>query len=295
MHQFAEVTTGRFAPTPSGPLHFGSLVTAVASYCQAKSVNGNWLVRIEDLDTPRVIDGAADEILETLEHYGFEWDGEVLYQSQRFEIYQQYLEQLMEQDVVYGCSCSRKAIQEYPHRTGSLGIIYPGFCRQKKLNLKRLKLRLNIKPAGQVEFNDYHYGTIRRDMDSEIGDVILKRQDGIFAYHLAVVIDDALQQINEIVRGADLIDATCIHIYLNRLFGFSSAEYLHIPLILNEAGDKLSKQTGATALTSDSPGLKLIKALNILGQNTPTELSSYKPVEILKYAISHWDCRNIPV
>ncbi|MCK4708652.1 MAG: tRNA glutamyl-Q(34) synthetase GluQRS [Gammaproteobacteria bacterium] len=288
------IITGRFAPTPSGPLHYGSLVSAVASYCHSKSVNGRWLLRIEDLDTPRVVTGAADSILQTLELYGFEWDGEILYQSQRFDIYEEFLQILIQQNLVYACSCSRKYLQQHPHQTGPLGAIYPGNCRHKQLDFKSLKLRLNIEPAGVIEFSDRHYGTIQQNMDKESGDFIIKRQDGIYAYHLAVVVDDALQKVNDIVRGADLLEASFIHIYLNSLLGFSSAEYLHVPLIKNKTGEKLSKQSGAEGLTLDNPGKQLVKALVFLGQNIPTELSSYKPADILHYAIEHWDSRKIP-
>ncbi len=287
------ITTGRFAPTPSGPLHFGSLVTAVASYCHAKSMKGKWLVRIEDLDTPRVTTGAADDILLAIEAFGFEWDDDVLYQSQRFQIYQGYLDELIQLGIVYGCNCSRKKLLEKPHHTGPLGTIYGGYCRHKHQQLNNIKLRLNTEQAGKIEFTDQYYGTINRDIDSEIGDIILKRQDGIYAYHLAVVIDDALQQVNYIVRGADLIDATCVHLYLNRLFGFPDAQYLHVPLVKNKYGEKLSKQSGATALSVENPEKLLLKALHILGQNTPAELSTYKPVEILQYAITHWDSKKI--
>ncbi len=295
MQQAQAKPAGRFAPTPSGPLHFGSLVSAIASYCHAKSKDAKWLVRIEDIDTPRVITGATENILRTLEIYGFEWDGEILYQSQRFEIYQHYLNQLIQQDFIYGCSCSRKKLQEQSQVSGPLGTIYGGYCRHTKLPLNNVKLRLNVESAGLVKFHDQHYGEISRNLEEEIGDIILKRKDGIYAYHLAVVIDDALQQINEIVRGADLLDSTCVHIYLNKLFSFSNAQYLHIPLIKNKDGDKLSKQTGASALPVDKPQIPLLKALQFLGQNTPQELASYKPEEILHYAVTHWDSKNIPI
>ena len=288
------LTTGRFAPTPSGPLHFGSLVTAVASYCHAKSVKGHWLLRIDDLDTPRVVKGASDNILATLEAYGFEWDKEVLYQSQRFEIYQEFLQILIQHDLVYACDCSRRYLKKNPHQTGPLGSIYPGNCRQKKLDFKSQKLRLNLDQAGTIEFNDLHYTTVRQNVSSEAGDFVIRRQDGIYAYHLAVVVDDAFQQVNEIVRGADLLETTGIHLYLNNLLGFSSAQYLHVPLIKNKRGQKLSKQTGAEALTLDKSAEQLVKALAFLGQNTPEELSFYKPADVLQYAIYHWDSRKIP-
>lgn len=294
MEQSARTTTGRFAPTPSGQLHFGSLVAAVASYCHTKSTHGRWLLRIEDLDTPRVVKGSADNILHTLEAFGFEWEGEVLYQSQRFEIYQEFLQDLIKQGHVYACNCSRKSLLKKPHQTGPLGPIYPGYCRIKKLDINSFKLRLNIEPAGLIEFKDKFYGTFKLNLSSEVGDIVLKRLDGIYAYHLAVVIDDALQQVNNIVRGADLLGSTCIHIYLNKLLGFSTAEYLHIPLIKNKQGVKLSKQTGAQSIQIDNASAQLVSCLKFLGQNTVADLIHCRPDEILQYAIRQWDSSKIP-
>jgi glutamyl-Q tRNA(Asp) synthetase len=294
MQQSAQTRTGRFAPTPSGPLHFGSLVAAVASYCQSKSVNGNWLVRIEDIDTPRVIKGSADNILHTLENFGFEWDGEVLYQSQRFKIYEEFLQTLISQGFIYACNCSRKSLLGSPIQTGPLGKIYPGNCRTKQLDLHTLKLRLNTETVGSIEFHDNHFDTFQLNLTDEVGDIILKRQDGVYAYHLAVVIDDALSHITDIVRGADLLGSTCIHLHLNRLFKFSTANYLHIPLIKNKTGDKLSKQTGAKGLSIQKAPEQILDALNFLGQKIPAELSTYEPSYILKYAKDHWDSKKIP-
>lgn len=294
MPQPTTIKTGRFAPTPSGPLHFGSLVAAIASYCHSKSNNGQWLVRIEDLDTPRVIKGSADNILQTLETFGFEWDGEVLYQSQRFEIYEEYLQQLISTGLVYACNCSRRSLLNSPQHSGPLGKIYPGICRSKHLNLDPLKPRLNLQTAGSIEFNDIHFGPFKLDLANESGDIILKRQDGVYAYHLAVIIDDAFQQITDIVRGADLLASTTIHLHLNKLLGFQSAEYLHIPLVHCATGEKLSKQTGAKSLSVEIASKQLCDALSFLGQKTTTELYNCKPGDILKYATEHWDSTKIP-
>ncbi len=294
MPQSTTIRTGRFAPTPSGPLHFGSLVAAVASYCHSKSIDGQWLMRIEDIDTPRVIKGSADNILQTLEKFGFEWDGEVLYQSQRFEIYEEYLQQLISTGLVYACNCSRKSLLKSPQHSGPLGKIYPGICRSRHLNLNPLKLRLNLEAAGLIEFNDSHFGPFKLDLTTEAGDIIVKRQDGVYAYHLAVIIDDAFQQVTDIVRGADLLASTSIHLHLNKLLGFPSAEYLHIPLIKCETGEKLSKQTGAKGLSVEIASKQLLDALSFLGQKTTTELYDCKPGDILKYATEHWDSTKIP-
>ncbi len=285
---------GRFAPTPSGPLHSGSLVTAVASYCHSRSIKGQWLLRIEDLDTPRVVKGSADNIIHTLEAFGFEWDGEVIFQSQRFELYDEYLQHLISQGVVYGCNCSRKKLLKEEHQIGPLGSIYPGYCRHKKLALNSFKLRLNIETADNIAFTDQLFGPIKLDLQKDSGDFILKRLDGIYAYHLAVIIDDFLQQVTDIVRGADLLESSCLHIHLNQLLGFSNADYLHIPLIKNDVGDKLSKQTGAKSLSIKKASTELLNSLIFLGQDAPAELADYKPADILAYAITHWDVSKIP-
>jgi glutamyl-Q tRNA(Asp) synthetase len=272
----------------------GSLVTAVASYCQTKAAGGKWLLRIEDLDTPRVIDGCADNILRTLDYFGFEWDGEVLYQSQRFDQYQQILQQLIDRQLIYACECSRRSIQQASHRSGPLGVIYPGNCLKKPLSFDSCSLRLKVEPAGSIEFYDQHYGNYCLDLPTEVGDIVLRRSDGIYAYHLAVVADDAFQNINQIVRGADLLHSTCIHLYLNELLGYPDAAYTHIPLIKNSDGEKLSKQTGAEALSIEHAGNQLLQALQVLGQPMPKEMIRASVQEILQYAVSHWDANNIP-
>lgn len=290
------MNNGRFAPTPSGPLHQGSLVTAVASYCEAKSQQGKWLIRIEDLDTPRIVKGSADNILYTLEAFGFEWDDEVLYQSQRFAAYQETIQLLIRQELIYACSCSRKSLLQQQANTGPLGIIYPGICRKKKLPLNAAyNLRLNLQHAGEYQFIDRHYGTFGLNLGTQIGDIIIKRLDGVFAYHLAVVMDDHLQQVKHIVRGADLLEVTPLHLYLNSLLGFQDASYLHLPLIRAADGQKLSKQTGAKALDSRRISEHLYAALRFLGQPISEKMVAEAPTEILSYAVDHWDAGLIPV
>lgn len=286
--------TGRFAPTPSGPLHFGSLVTAVASYCHAKVQHQKWLLRIEDLDTPRIVKGSADDILRTLDAFGFEWDGDIVYQSQRFEAYEDAIQKLIRQGILYACECSRKQLMSSAHSTGPLGLIYPGLCRNKKLKPEKLSLRLNVDQAGTIEFNDTHFGRYQLNLTRDVGDIVLKRIDGIYAYHLAVVIDDAFQGVSEIVRGADLLEVTCVHLYLNELLQLPAAHYLHIPLIKNADGKKLSKQSGATGLDILSASELLLDALYFLGQEIPEETISLKPAQLLEYAISIWNSDNIP-
>ena len=286
--------TGRFAPTPSGPLHFGSLVTAVASYCHARAQNGNWLLRIEDLDTPRVVEGSADNILHTLEHFGFEWDGEVVYQSQRFDRYEQILQEFKSRKLLYSCECSRRSLKSQQLEKGPLGLIYPGHCRHRNLTNKLCSQRLNVEHAGRQEFIDDHYGPYELDISTQVGDIVLKRIDGVYAYHLAVVVDDDYQGINHIVRGVDLLEVTSIHLYLYSLLNMEVPGYLHVPLIKNSDGKKLSKQTGATALDINQASSLLADALLFLGQTVHTELRSLKPVEVLNYAVSIWDPTRLP-
>ena len=283
---------GRFAPTPSGPLHFGSLVTAVASYCHAKSQQGKWLLRMEDVDTPRNVNGAASDILFTLEAFGFQWDGEVEYQSDRFDHYQQVLDSLIERRLCYACECSRRTLREAEALQGPLGLIYPGFCRDKWLDKKGHSIRANTGDCC-INFVDQVYGRIQFNLSRQLGDFVVKRADGIYAYHLAVVIDDERQGINQIVRGADLLEASCLHLYLQQLLGYRQPQYLHVPLVKNALGDKLSKQTGAEALDHSSKNGLLSKALVVLGQQVDSEMQDFSTTEILNFAIQNWEPNNI--
>ena len=286
---------GRFAPTPSGPLHMGSLVTALASYCEAKSHDGKWLVRMEDLDTPRVVKGAADNILATLEAFGFEWDDDILYQSQRFDAYQEVIQRWIDERILFACDCSRKSLARQNLHYGPLGMIYPGHCRLKNLDMHQdYSLRLNLQQAGTISFSDKLYGNLELDLSNQVGDIVIKRIDGIYAYHLAVVVDDAYQQVSHIVRGADLLEVTALHIYLNRLLKFNDAGYMHLPLIKNPDGKKLSKQTGARAIDVTQASSQIISALEFLGQKPDKKLAHETPKEILKVALAHWDPSRIP-
>jgi len=280
---------GRFAPTPSGPLHFGSLVTAVASYCEAKSQQGQWLLRIEDVDTPRNVEGSAKDIIATLEAFGFEWDGEIEYQSDQFEYYQQVLQTLLDQNRCYACECSRRSLREAHAQTGPLGLIYPGLCRQKRLDRENHSIRVDTSANSKITYTDRVYGPVTFDIARQLGDFVLRRADGVFAYHLAVVIDDQRQGINQIVRGADLLEATCLHLFLQGLLDYRIPEYLHIPLVRNAQGDKLSKQTGATAIDLDKKVLHLIAALKTLGQPVNADMQQASVQEILNTAVIAWD------
>jgi glutamyl-Q tRNA(Asp) synthetase len=284
---------GRFAPTPSGALHFGSLVAALASYCDIRSQQGRFLLRIEDVDTPRVVVGAADQILRDLETFGFSWDGEVLYQSTRFEHYRHTLDQLLQQGDCYACQCSRRSLREQRVSSGPLGQIYPGLCRHKMLDRKGRSLRMSTAMDTEVRFQDRVYGDFAMNLETQVGDFVLRRNDGVYAYHLAVVVDDELQGVNQIVRGADLLENTCLHLHLQQRLGFSTPTYLHLPLVSNTAGVKLSKQTGAKPLDYDRASNLLITALQHLGQQPPPQLGNESPAEILRWSCAHWDPSQI--
>lgn len=284
---------GRFAPTPSGPLHFGSLITAVASYCHSKSQDGQWLVRIEDVDTPRVVKGATSQILSALETYGFEWDGDLLYQSNRFEYYQSRLDELLEAKVCYPCECSRRSLRESNVSSGLIGQIYPGFCRNKNLSSIQHSIRLNTEMAIISQFQDQVYGDIELNLNQQVGDFVLKRVDGIYAYHFAVVLDDNSQNINQVVRGADLLLSTCLHLYLQQILKLPAPRYLHLPLVKNSDGKKLSKQTGAKAIDINNPSATLISALEFLNQPIQQDWRDLKPRDLLQQASKYWDHKLI--
>ena len=284
---------GRFAPSPTGPLHFGSLVAAVGSYLQAKSHQGQWLVRMEDLDPPREMAGAADAILRTLDRFGLHWDGPVLYQSRRKEAYLEALKTLRATGLLYACGCSRKQISLISER-GPFGPVYPGLCRSaNRRDQSRTALRIQVDDQ-LVEFCDAIHGNYGQRLESEVGDFVVRRADGLFAYQLAVVVDDAEQGVTEVVRGSDLLDNTPRQIYLQRLLGYSQPGYAHLPLALNAAGQKLSKQNGARAVDDERPHLTLLRVLDFLNQSPPSELCEAELDEIWQWAITHWSLAAIP-
>ena len=300
---------GRFAPSPTGALHFGSLISAVASYCDAKANGGKWLLRIEDLDKSREVKGAADTILQQLEAFGFEWDGEnfnskILYQSKRDDFYAGALNQLQKQALIYPCTCTRKEIADSSSIQGIDGLIYPKTCLNKpapELNHSSAGLQANIHEAYRavvadknITFFDAIQGEITQNLARDVGDFIVKRADGLFAYQLAVVVDDAAQDITHIVRGADLLDSTPRQIYLQQLLGLPTPHYAHNPIATNHAGEKLSKQTLAEPLSTRLAGHQLFDALSFLGQHPPTEIKSNNLAEIWHWAITHWTMANVP-
>ena len=275
---------GRFAPSPTGPLHFGSLLAATASYLQARCQRGRWLLRIEDIDPPREPPGADKLILEALEVYGFEWDGPITYQSPFTPHHKQLVTALVEAGQAYPCSCSRRELADALR--GPLGAIYPGTCRDGcTADDVAIRVRTTDEP---IEFDDFLQGPQCQCLESESGDFVIRRRDGLIAYHLAVVVDDYDQGITEVVRGVDLLDSTERHIWLQRLLGFSTPSYVHIPVAVNAEGQKLSKLTGASPIDTTQPSGTLFRALAALGQDPPPDLEGETPAAIWQWALSHW-------
>lgn len=291
---------GRFAPSPTGPLHFGSLVAAVASYLDAKSRGGEWLVRIEDLDPPRVARGAADDILRTLDACGMQWDGAIVYQSTRFDAYHSALHRLRQRGVIYPCACSRREIADSA-LAGIEGPVYPGTCRNG-IAVGKTANALRVDTRGvSIVFDDAVQGPVRQNLETEVGDFVLYRADQVFAYQLAVVIDDAGRGITDIVRGADLLHSTPRQIYLQQLLCFPTPRYAHIAVAVNAQGEKLSKQTHAPAIDAAAPLPALIAALRFLGQQPPHELSGRSGARsdstlssLWQWAIANWRIERVP-
>ena len=271
---------GRFAPSPSGRLHFGSAVAAIASYVQARYQGGVWHLRIDDLDPPREQSGAAQQILSDLESLGLEWDGPVVYQSQQSEFYDAALAALDTAGFAFSCSCTRKQLG---------GKIYPGTCRNG-LKAGSAERTIRVKVGSKcVSFDDIARGPQTQNLATEVGDFVLRRADGYYAYHLAVVIDDARLGASEIVRGVDLLESTGRQIHLQHLFGYETPRYCHIPVVLNERGTKLSKQSFAKPIAGLNAADVLSEALDFLGFRPPKEIYASSTREILDWAIQVWD------
>lgn len=273
---------GRFAPSPTGPLHFGSLLTAVASYCDAKSQNGTWLVRIEDTDIPRIYPGSETHILQCLDAFAFEPDADIIFQKDRLDLYQDVLNQLQQQDLVYACQCTRKML-------GS-NAIYAGTCRKLKLPFDNQAIRVKVSDQ-LICFDDRLQGQHCSNLAHDLGDFVLKRRDGIINYQLAVVVDDYLQGMTHVVRGADLLDNTERQIWLGQLLGYPRLSYMHLPLAMNAQGQKLSKQNLAQALDPTQAPQLLQQAIAALHQ-LPVELDC--PARMLAQAVAQWDVSRIP-
>jgi glutamyl-Q tRNA(Asp) synthetase len=279
---------GRFAPSPTGPLHFGSLVAATASYLDAKANDGKWLVRMEDLDPPREPPGTASHILATLEAFGLEWDETVLYQSKRTQAYEEALQTLSR--YTYRCDCSRKEIADSALQ-GIEGAIYPGTCRHRQNPSGAWRLRTDMQA---IEFDDLLQSAQSQTLERDIGDFVVKRADQLYAYQLAVAVDDAFQNITHVVRGADLLASTPRQIYLQRLLRLASPYYAHLPVAVNAQGEKLSKQTLAVALDTSHVASLICQALTFLGQHPPDTLSDGAIHEVWSWAVSHWKLNTVP-
>jgi len=280
---------GRFAPSPTGPLHFGSLVAAVASYLQARSNDGLWLLRIEDIDPPRAQPGASGDIIEALERYGFEWDGDVIFQSTNRAAHLSALASLVDQELAYRCRCSRRDLVDA--QRGAMGTIYPGNCRNGcEPGESAIRLRTN---DSAIVFDDALQGRIKQHLESESGDFVIRRRDGLIAYHLAVVVDDEIQGVTEIVRGIDLLDSTPRQIYLQQLLGYRTPSYIHIPVVTHADGDKWSKLTGAPAISLDSKARNLCAALDALRQEPPPDLSNATLSEVWFWALKNWQMEKL--
>ncbi len=290
---------GRFAPSPSGPLHFGSLVAALGSYLQAKANQGLWFVRIEDIDKPREQAGAVNQILDGLEAFGMKWDLDVrtsdslqpndrncIVQSNRLDRYQEVLDYLSELKAIYACECTRKQIKQ-------AGGLYQGTCANKQLPFNEQAIRLHI-PDPVTHFEDLLYQNVQAPSDFASEDFIVKRRDGLFAYQLVVVVDDIDQGITEVVRGADILELTVRQLSLYQLFNATSPRYLHLPLAVAKPGFKLSKQNHAQAINIDNPQPELISALSFLGLNPDPELVAAPVDEIIQWASNNWKLSQLP-
>jgi glutamyl-Q tRNA(Asp) synthetase len=279
------VEVGRFAPSPTGPLHFGSLLTAVASFVHIRANGGRWLLRIEDLDTPRCAPGASDSILQTLERHALWWD-DLTYQHERIALYRHALDRLEDAGHTFACTCSRSQLHDAD--------IYPGTCRERAPPSRgSSSIRLRV-PVRRMEFVDGVQGRYSQRLDLDVGDFIVYRRDGIFAYQLAVVVDDADQRITHVLRGADLFDNTPRQLLLFELLGVAAPKYLHVPVLVDRSGQKLSKQTAATAVQNDSASENLLAALQLLGQDPPSSLHRAKPRAILDWGVAHWNTEFVP-
>lgn len=281
MHPAPVRPVGRFAPSPTGPLHFGSLITAVASYCDVKSRGGEWLLRVEDTDTPRIQAGAEQQILEALEAFGLHADRTIVRQQDRLTHYEQALDRLATQQLTYACACSRKILQGHTR--------YPATCRHAHLDPTGHAIRLKVDHR-EICFTDLIQGTQTENLQQSIGDFVLKRRDGMISYQLAVVVDDAAQGVTDVMRGADLLDNTARQIWLGQCLGLPALRYAHLPLAMNASGQKLSKQNLAQALDYRQASQLIRQALLALGQPDPSTGSA---AQRLQHGVHYWRLAHI--
>jgi len=286
---------GRFAPSPTGPLHFGSLLAAVGSYCMARRAGGRWLLRIEDLDTPRVVPGAADQIMNAMEQLGLLWDGPVVWQSRRQEAYLAALERLQQQGLLFDCACSRREILASAPHPGEEGPVYPGTCRYGLAPGRAARAQRIKVSRERICFADEVYGQREQRLAAAVGDFVLRRADGLFAYQLAVVVDDADAGVTQVVRGADLLSSTPRQIFLQRCLDYRTPRYCHLPLVLSRQGEKISKRHGdANMIPAGREGELLGRALRFLGQDVPAVIDRSPANEVLAWGVAHFDVSLVP-
>ena len=282
---------GRFAPSPTGPLHIGSLATAVASYLHAKKANGEWLLRIEDIDHSREQPGSADSIRATLDAFELGWDRDVFYQSSEIESYRSVAEKLIPLGLAFRCSCTRSQLQ-ITAKLGKLGIRYPGHCRMRKYHDKPTAIRVLAEPD-EIIFTDGLQGRQKKYLSQLTGDYTIIRRDTLPSYNLSTVLDDSSQGVTHVVRGVDLLELTGVHIHLQRTLGIQTPEYLHLPIIVDANGQKLSKQTGAAPVINKHAANLSVTLLAYLGLQLPNELIGSSPSELWAWAIQHWNPKTI--
>jgi len=286
---------GRFAPSPTGPLHFGSLVAATASYLDARHAGGDWLLRIEDLDPPREVPGSAEQIVATLAALGFQWTGPVVKQSERHATYQAALDRLVAAGHAFPCSCSRTELQaaQPPGHDQSDELYYPGWCRNGVRTPDRpTAIRFRVAP-GTIAFADQLQGLQTADLARDTGDFVIRRRDSLFAYQLAVVVDDAAQNVTHVVRGADLLGSTARQVALQAALGLTTPVYAHLPLAIDANGIKLSKSTGAAAVDARQPARELWRTLQFLKQGPPPDLRRGPVASLWEWAIEHWQAQPL--
>lgn len=292
-HDMNAIYRGRFAPSPTGPLHAGSLVAALGSYLEARTNHGVWLVRIDDLDPLRVVRGSADEILRTLEACALEWDGGIVYQSTRGPAYHAAVHALRGAGRLYACACSRREIAE-AGLFGIEGYVYPGTCRGGLPETRAARAWRLATDENAIAFDDAVQGRMEQTLARDVGDFVLYRADRVYAYHLAAALDDAEEAITHVVRGADLLDSTPRHIYLQRLLGLPTPHYAHLPILVNARGEKLSKQTHAPAVDRANTVPAMLDALRFLGQSPPADLARASAREVVRWAEAHWQLARVP-
>ena len=287
---------GRFAPTPSGQLHLGSLVAAVSSYVDARAHTGQWLVRIDDIDIQRAVPGSADSILRTLERFGLHWDGEIVYQSHRQDVYSECLNRLQKSKYLFNCACSRTDIASRGRLNFLNEHVYPGTCYSNlnATDFKKYSVRVHWPQECQhIEFTDQIQGPVIQNLAIDSGDLVLQRADKVFSYPFVVAIDDAMQGITHVVRGMDLLHQTPRQIAIQKLLNFSQAKYAHVPLIVDSAGFKLGKQTQAPAVENENPSKILFKVLSFLKLNPPLEIETFSVDKQLLWAVENWNIENL--